>query len=84
MESINETFQRRANTGPLTGVLGYTEDEVVSADIIGKSWSSLFDAASTMALGENTAKVLAWYDNEWGYAARVKDMVLHVAGEQPA
>lgn len=84
VESINETFKRRANTGPLTGILGYTEDEVVSADIIGKTWSSLFDAAPTMVIGDNTAKVLAWYDNEWGYAARVMDMVLHVAGEKPA
>jgi glyceraldehyde 3-phosphate dehydrogenase len=80
VQSINETFERRADSGELEGILGYTEDEIVSADIIGKSWSSLFDAASTMVLQDNTAKVLAWYDNEWGYAARVVDLTELVAG----
>ncbi|MFP4250105.1 MAG: type I glyceraldehyde-3-phosphate dehydrogenase [Armatimonadota bacterium] len=80
VESINETFKRRADTGELEGILGYTEDQIVSPDIIGKTWSALFDAESTMVIGENTAKVLAWYDNEWGYAARVVDLTEHVAG----
>ncbi|MFW6438379.1 MAG: type I glyceraldehyde-3-phosphate dehydrogenase [Armatimonadota bacterium] len=80
VESINETFKRRANSDDLTGILGYTEDEIVSPDIIGKTWSALFDAESTMVLQENTAKVLAWYDNEWGYSARVVDLTKYVAG----
>ncbi|MBD3293473.1 MAG: type I glyceraldehyde-3-phosphate dehydrogenase, partial [Armatimonadia bacterium] len=80
VESINETFKRRADSGDLEGILGYTDDEIVSADIIGKSWSSLFDAQSTMVLQENTAKVISWYDNEWGYAARVVDLTELVAG----
>jgi glyceraldehyde 3-phosphate dehydrogenase len=79
VESINETFKRRADSGELQGILGYTEDEIVSADIIGKSWSSLFDAESTMVLGDNTAKVISWYDNEWGYSARVVDLTELVA-----
>jgi len=79
VEKINETFKRRADTDELEGILGYTEDEIVSPDIIGKSWSALFDADSTMVLQENTAKVLAWYDNEWGYSARVVDLTKHVA-----
>ncbi|MFW5867733.1 MAG: type I glyceraldehyde-3-phosphate dehydrogenase [Armatimonadota bacterium] len=78
VESVNETFKRRADTDELAGVLGYTEDEIVSPDIIGKTWSALFDAKSTMVLQGNTAKVLAWYDNEWGYSARVVDLTKHV------
>lgn len=80
VEAINDLFKRRADIDELEGVLGYTEDEIVSPDIIGTTWSALFDADSTMVLGENTAKVLAWYDNEWGYSARMVDLAAHVAG----
>lgn len=80
VESVNEALERRADSGQLKGVLGYTEDELVSVDAIGITWSSLVDGTSTMVLGENTAKVLAWYDNEWGYAARVVDLAKLVAG----
>ena len=80
VDSINELFERRADADELKGILGYTEDEVVSADIIGITWSALVDGDSTMVLGENTVKVLAWYDNEWGYSARVVDLTKHIAG----
>ncbi len=80
VEAVNDVFKRRADIDDLEGVLGYTEDEIVSPDIIGTTWSALFDAESTMVLGENTAKVLAWYDNEWGYSARMVDLTAHVAG----
>lgn len=78
VEEINDTFKRRADSDELTGVLGYTEDEIVSPDIIGTSWSALFDAESTMVLGQNAAKILAWYDNEWGYGARMLELCSYV------
>ena len=59
----------------LKGVLGITEEELVSADIVDSTYSALVDAQSTMTLGDHTVKVLAWYDNEWGYAKRVADLV---------
>lgn len=79
VESVNEAFKRRADSDDLAGILGYTEDEIVSPDIIGTTWSALFDAPSTMVLNGDAVKVLAWYDNEWGYAARVVDCCEHVA-----
>lgn len=79
VESVNEALKRRSDSDELAGILGYTQDEIVSVDTIGTTWSALVDGASTMALTENTAKVLAWYDNEWGYAARVVDLTKHVA-----
>ena len=71
--AINEAM-RKAAEGPLKGILEYTEDEIVSSDVIHTSASSIFDAKSTMVIGETMAKVLAWYDNEWGYSARVVDL----------
>ena len=58
----------------MKGILQYTEDEIVSVDIKGNSHSSIYDAASTMKLGEGFFKVLSWYDNEWGYSCRVVDL----------
>ncbi len=73
-EEINAAMKAAAD-GPLKGILGYTEDPIVSSDVIGTTWSSLFDAQSTMVLGQNLVKVVAWYDNEWGYSQRVVDLV---------
>ncbi len=69
---INDAIKEAAN-GPMKGILEYTEDEIVSVDIIHNPHSSIFDAAATMVMGK-TAKILAWYDNEWGYSSRVVDL----------
>ncbi len=71
-DQINAAIKEAAE-GPMKGILEYTEDEIVSVDIIHNSHSSIFDAKSTMVMGK-TAKVLAWYDNEWGYSCRVVDL----------
>jgi len=76
---VNEAF-RAAAGGPMEGVLGVTDDEVVSKDILGQPYSSLVDADSTMALpGGDLVKVLTWYDNEYGFANRMLDLATHVA-----
>jgi glyceraldehyde 3-phosphate dehydrogenase len=72
-EAINAAIKEAAE-GPMKGILEYTEDEIVSVDIIHNPHSAIFDARSTMVNGK-TIKVLAWYDNEWGYSARVVDLV---------
>ncbi len=72
-EEINAAMKEAAET-TMKGILEYTEDEIVSVDIIHNPHSSIFDAKSTMVLG-NTIKVLSWYDNEWGYSARVVDLI---------
>jgi glyceraldehyde 3-phosphate dehydrogenase len=79
VDSVNAAFRRAAQTERLQGILGVTEEPLVSSDIVGRTYSALVDAPSTMVLGEQTAKVLAWYDNEWGYAQRVVDLARYVA-----
>ena len=70
---------KAASEGPLKGVLGYTEDSVVSTDFIGDSHSSIFDAAAGILLNENFVKLIAWYDNEYGYSARVVDLLVYIS-----
>jgi len=70
---INAAIKAAAE-GPMKGILEYTEDPIVSVDIIGNPHSSIFDALSTMVIGK-TVKILSWYDNEWGYSARVVDLI---------
>jgi glyceraldehyde 3-phosphate dehydrogenase len=72
-DEINAAMKEAAE-GPMKGILEYTEDPIVSVDIIHNSHSSIFDAESTMVQGK-TVKVLSWYDNEWGYSARVVDLI---------
>jgi len=72
-EQVNAVMKKAAE-GPLKGILEYTEDPIVSVDVIHNSHSSIFDAQSTMVLGK-TVKVLSWYDNEWGYSSRVVDLI---------
>lgn len=74
VEEIN-TAMKKASEGPMKGILEYTEDPIVSADIIHNSHSSIFDALSTMVMG-STVKVFSWYDNEWGYSNRVVDLAV--------
>jgi glyceraldehyde 3-phosphate dehydrogenase len=72
---INDAFRRAAETGPLAGVLVYSEDPIVSSDIVGSPASCVFDAPLTMSLG-SLVKVFGWYDNEWGYSNRLIDLSL--------
>jgi glyceraldehyde 3-phosphate dehydrogenase len=72
-EAVNEAFKQAAE-GSLKGILGYTEEPLVSSDFRGDERSSIVDGLLTMALGGNMVKVVAWYDNEWGYSCRVADL----------
>ena len=76
IEEINAAMKEAAE-GELTGILEYTEDPIVSIDIVGDNHSSIFDSKLTMVMGgkSNMVKVVSWYDNEWGYSNRVKDLV---------
>ncbi|MDX6697032.1 MAG: hypothetical protein QOE65_429 [Solirubrobacteraceae bacterium] len=74
-EEINAAFRERADAGPLTGILSYTEDPIVSSDIERSPFSSIFDSQLTSVMGGTQVKVFAWYDNEWGYSNRVVDLV---------
>ncbi|KAF8512937.1 glyceraldehyde-3-phosphate dehydrogenase [Hysterangium stoloniferum] len=78
-EDIKATMKAAAD-GPLKGILGYTEDEVVSTDFVGESCSSVFDARAGISLNKNFVKLISWYDNEWGYSKRVVDLIIYVAG----
>jgi len=73
-EEINATFKKAAE-GQLKGILGYTEDPVVSSDFNHSTYSAVFDAQTTMVLGGNFVKVLAWYDNEWGFSCRMVELI---------
>ncbi|MEN3271442.1 MAG: hypothetical protein V7636_203 [Actinomycetota bacterium] len=74
IEEVNEAFKAAAGAGPLAKVLVYTEDEIVSSDIVGSPASCTFDSKLTMAMG-SMVKVFGWYDNEWGYSNRLVDLV---------
>jgi glyceraldehyde 3-phosphate dehydrogenase len=74
VEHVNSAFKEAAS-GQLKGVLEYSEEPLVSADIIGNPHSAVFDSLSTMVLDLHLVKVFAWYDNEWGYSNRLVDMV---------
>jgi glyceraldehyde 3-phosphate dehydrogenase len=77
-ESLNDAFKQAA-AGSLKGILEYTEEPLVSMDFRGDSHSAIVDGLSTMVLGNNMVKVLAWYDNEWGYSCRVADLTHFIA-----
>lgn len=78
VEEVNQVLKDAAN-GELKGILGYTEEPLVSIDFNGNENSSIIDGLSTMVMGTRQVKVLAWYDNEWGYSCRVVDLVKLVA-----
>ncbi|MBW3588838.1 MAG: type I glyceraldehyde-3-phosphate dehydrogenase [Actinobacteria bacterium] len=77
VDEVNSAFEKASIDGPLKGYLRYTEDPIVSSDIVGDPHSCIFDALSTMASG-NMVKVIGWYDNEWGYSNRLVDLVLKI------
>jgi glyceraldehyde 3-phosphate dehydrogenase len=82
-EEVNEVFSAKADTGNFEGILSYSEEALVSTDIIHSPYSSIFDSELTMANG-NMVKVLGWYDNEWGYSCRLVDLVAKVGATLPA
>jgi len=69
---------KAASEGAMKGVMGYTEESVVSSDFIGEECTSVFDAGAGIALNDNFVKVVSWYDNEWGYSVKVLDLILHM------
>jgi len=77
VEQVNQAFEAAASSGPLSKVLVYTEDPIVSTDIVGSPASCTFDAELTMTM-DNLVKVQGWYDNEWGYSNRLVDLSLIV------
>ncbi len=80
VEQVNQAFRAVAE-GPLKGLLEYCEEPLVSMDFKGNPASSIFDALSTMVISGNMVKVVAWYDNEWGYSCRLADLAAYIAGK---
>ena len=78
VEEINASVKEYAE-GPMKGILDYSEEPLVSSDLKGDAHSSIFSALDTLVIGGNLAKVVAWYDNEWGYSMRVADLVNFLA-----
>ncbi len=82
VEELNAAF-RAAAEGPMKGILGVSDEPLVSSDFRGDERSSIIDAASTMVIGGTMVKVIAWYDNEWGYSCRIADLVKLIAARMP-
>ena len=76
VEEVNAAFRQAAESGPLKDILGYSEEPLVSSDYRGDARSSVIDALSTLVIGGNMVKILAWYDNEWGFSNRLVDLAL--------
>jgi glyceraldehyde 3-phosphate dehydrogenase len=74
VDEVNRIFEELADTGPLEGILRYTNEPIVSSDVVGSSYSCVFDSGLTMASG-TLVKIFGWYDNEWGYSCRLSDLV---------
>jgi glyceraldehyde 3-phosphate dehydrogenase len=83
VEEVNELFRSLADKGDFEGILQYTDEPIVSTDIVHSSYSSIFDSGLTMANG-NLVKVFSWYDNEWGYSCRLVDLVAKIGATLPA
>jgi glyceraldehyde 3-phosphate dehydrogenase len=83
VEELNDAF-RAAEAGPMKGILGVSDEPLVSSDFRGDARSSIIDSASTMVLGGTMVKVIAWYDNEWGYSCRCADLIAMIAARLPA
>jgi glyceraldehyde 3-phosphate dehydrogenase len=80
VETVNASLKRAAE-GSMKGILDYTEEELVSIDFRGNPHSSIVDAGYTRVVGSNCVKILAWYDNEWGYSCRCRDLIKHMAAK---
>jgi glyceraldehyde 3-phosphate dehydrogenase len=75
----NKAALKTASEGSMKGIIGYTEDDVVSTDMIGEPCTCVFDAKAGIALNDHFVKLIAWYDNEWGYSCKVLDLIMHMA-----
>jgi len=80
-EEVNAALKKASETGPLKGYLGYEEEELVSADFRGDPRSSIVDAPMTLVVGGTCVKVISWYDNEWGYSSRVRDLINYLGAK---
>jgi glyceraldehyde 3-phosphate dehydrogenase len=80
-EEVNAALKKASESGPLKGYLGYEEEELVSVDFRGDARSSIVDAPMTLVVGGNCVKVISWYDNEWGYSCRVRDLIDYIASK---
>jgi len=80
-EEVNAALKKASESGPLKGYLGYEEHELVSSDFKGDARSSIVDAPMTLVVGSNCVKVISWYDNEWGYSCRVRDLINYLASK---
>jgi glyceraldehyde 3-phosphate dehydrogenase len=83
-EDVNAAFRERADSGELAGILAYSEDPLVSSDIVGSPYSATFDAPMTSVVDGTQVKVIAWYDNEWGYSNRLVQLVERMLAPVPA
>jgi glyceraldehyde 3-phosphate dehydrogenase len=79
VDLVNNAFKKAAQSEGMKGILGVTDEELVSADIVDTPYSSIVDLLSTMAIGDHTVKVLSWYDNEWAYALRCVDLAEYIS-----
>ena len=77
VEEVNAAL-KRASEGPLKGIMQYSEEPLVSCDLNGNGHSSIVDAKSNMVIDGKMAKVLSWYDNEWGYSCRLRDLIIYI------
>ena len=84
VEAVNAAVRDRADRGPLAGILSYREDPLVSTDLVGSPYSSIFDAGLTTVVDGTQVKVVAWYDNEWGYSSRLVELAQRVLVPVPA
>ena len=80
-EEVNAALKKASESGPLKGYLGFEEDELVSSDFKGDARSSIVDALMTLVVAGNCVKVISWYDNEWGYSSRVRDLIHYIASK---
>jgi len=81
--AVNAAVRERADVGPLAGVLAYSEDALVCTDLVGSPYSSIFDAGLTTVVDRTQVKVVAWYDNEWGYSSRLVELAQRVLAPVP-
>jgi glyceraldehyde 3-phosphate dehydrogenase len=80
-EEVNAALKKASESGPLKGYLGFEEQELVSSDFKGDGRSSIVDAPMTLVVGGNCVKVISWYDNEWGYSSRVRDLINYLVSK---
>jgi glyceraldehyde 3-phosphate dehydrogenase len=83
-DELNALFQWHSEVGPLQGILDYSDEALVSSDIVGSPYSAVLDAPLTTVVDDTQAKVVAWYDNEWGYSNRLVELAAKVAAGPPA